>query len=58
MVFWVCFMGILFGFLFGIGWALCVTLDKVKNSNDIGNSKGEFEDFEGRIDIIDHVKDT
>lgn len=45
MVFFANFYGIFFGILFGLSIALYITVKMVKESNDIGDSQGEFYDF-------------
>ncbi|MCR5848734.1 MAG: hypothetical protein K6G75_11545 [Lachnospiraceae bacterium] len=44
--------GILFGVLMGLSIALFITVKFVKQSNDIGDSKGEFNDFGDYMSVI------
>lgn len=45
-------IGIICGIAIGIGLALRITVLAVKNSNDIGDSKGDLRDFGTYIDMI------
>ena len=57
MQFWMSIIGMLFGILLGLSIALIVTVNRVKSTNDLGNSEGHFEDFGNRIHVIRQVDD-
>ena len=44
--------GVTAGLAFGISVALLFTIWLVKKSNDIGDSKGQFNDFSDYLDVI------
>ena len=44
--------GVVAGLAFGISVAALFTIWLVKKSNDIGDSKGQFNDFSEYLDII------
>ena len=46
------FYGIVAGLAFGISVAALFTIWLVKKSNDIGDSKGQFNDFSEYLDVI------
>ncbi|MCR5127853.1 MAG: hypothetical protein K6B69_07100 [Lachnospiraceae bacterium] len=50
-------IGILVGIIIGIGLALRITVQNIKASNDIGDSRGELEDFHAVVNIIDDKDD-
>ena len=45
-------IGILLGIAIGIGLALRITVQNIKGSNDVGDSKGDLEDFHAVLNII------
>ena len=46
--------GIVFGLAYGIAIATLIMVGIIKKSNDIGDSKGHFEDFSNNLFVIDH----
>jgi hypothetical protein len=51
MVFWA-FIGIICGLALGIGLALNMVIKNVKESNDMGDSKGSMRDFRASINML------
>ena len=51
MGFWA-FIGLICGLALGIGLALSIVVSKVKESNDMGDSRGGMMDFGASVDLI------
>ncbi len=51
MGFWA-FIGLICGLALGIGLALSIVVSKVKESNDMGDSRGRMSDFGASVDMI------
>ncbi len=51
MGFWV-LIGIICGIAIGLGLALRITVLKVKESNDMGDSRGDMLSFGGHLNLI------
>jgi hypothetical protein len=51
MVFWA-FIGIICGLALGIGLAFNMVIKNVKESNDMGDSKGSMRDFRASINML------
>ncbi|MCR5012650.1 MAG: hypothetical protein K6A72_09925 [Lachnospiraceae bacterium] len=51
MVFWA-FIGIICGLALGIGLAFNMVIKSVKESNDMGDSKGSMRDFRASINML------
>ena len=45
-------IGIVLGIALGLGLALQITVMKIKDSNDIGDSKGGMRDFDTYVDML------
>ena len=52
MIVLVYIFGVVGGLAFGISVAMLFTVWLVKKSNDIGDSKGQFNDFSEYLDVI------
>ena len=50
-------IGILVGIIIGIGLALRIIVQNIKASNDIGDSRGELEDFHAVLNFIEDKDD-
>ncbi len=51
MGFWA-FIGLICGLALGIGLALSIVVSKVKESNDMGDSRGGMTDFGASVNMI------
>ena len=51
MLFWA-FIGIICGLALGIGLAFNMVIKNVKESNDMGDSKGSMRDFRASINML------
>ena len=51
MLFWA-FIGIICGLALGIGLAFNMVIKSVKESNDMGDSKGSMRDFRASINML------
>lgn len=47
------FIGIVCGIAIGLGLALRITVLRIKQSNDMGDSKGDMRDFGTYVDMMD-----
>ncbi|MCR5249478.1 MAG: hypothetical protein K6E50_02595 [Lachnospiraceae bacterium] len=56
MGFWA-FVGILCGLALGIGLALSMVVKSIKESNDMGDSKGSMRDFGATLNMLYSVDD-
>ena len=45
-------VGILLGIIIGLGLAVRITVQNIKASNDVGDSRGELQDFQAVLNII------
>lgn len=46
------FIGVIMGIALGLGLALMITVQMVKKSNDIGDSKGSLRDFGTYVNML------